>query len=416
MIENKTVTASTESEKKPRLQFIDMARSLAILLMIEGHFTGASLGNQFKNDAYLPYSIWHNLHGLTSPLFFTVTGLVFVYLLCKEQNVPYFQSERVRKGFSRVRMLLFWGYFIQLDLYTLIRDFYFGFKNVASGNGWDFQFHFEWLQAFHVLQSIGIGILLLLTIYGIRYLIGKGDLHWYYLASSIVTFIGYSYLKNYIQLDEVRLAGVVNANPSYWPTGFPPFIQNLFYGHYSEFNILRYSGYVLLGGMLGSIIRKYETKTRENWFGLTFIVAGVILFLFSQGFLAQIDTFNESIGLVKKGIFELNTNSFVRFGQVIFLLGILMLIDGNFKIKAPLFLKLGQNTLPIYVVHVIILYGGIFGFGLKPLVFDSNLSPYESIAISLIAMLTFTIMIKYIEPLERFYDKMLKVLRLRKRN
>lgn len=405
-----------ESVKKPRLQFIDMARSFAILLMIEGHFTGAALGNQFRSDAYLPYNIWHNLHGLTSPLFFTVTGLVFVYLLCKEQNVAYLQSERVRKGFSRVRMLLFWGYFIQLDFYTLFRDLYYGFENVANGKGWIFQFHFEWLQAFHVLQSIGVGIFLLLVIYGIRYLIGKGDMHWYYLAGGILIFIAYSQLKNHIQLDEARLAGAANAKPDYWPSGFPAFIQNMFYGQYSDFSILRYSGYVLLGGMLGSIIRKYEAKTRENWFGLTFIVVGAILFGFAQGMLAQIDTFTESIGLVKHGVFELNATSFVRYGQVVFLLGILMLVDGNFKIKAPLFLKLGQNTLPIYVVHVIILYGGIFGFGLKPNVFDSNLSPYESIAISLMAMLSFTVMIKYIEPLEEIYDKALKTIRLRKRN
>ena len=408
--------STPELAKKPRLQFIDMARSFAILLMIEGHFTGAALGDQYRNDAYLPYNIWHNLHGLTSPLFFTVTGLVFVYLLCKEQNVPYFQSERVRKGFGRVRMLLFWGYFIQLDFYTLFRDLYYGFKNVFTGNGWDFQFHFEWLQAFHVLQSIGVGIFLLLTIYGIRYLIGKGDMHWYYLTGGILIFIAYSQLKNYIQLDEAAIAGTANAHPHYWPNGFPAFIQNMFYGQYSDFSILRYAGYVLLGGMLGSIIRKYEAKTRENWFGLTFIIVGAILFGFAQAMLAQIDTFTESIGLVNHGVFELNATSFVRYGQVVFLLGILMLVDGNFKIKAPLFLKLGQNTLPIYVVHVIILYGGIFGFGLKPNVFNENLTPYQSMAISLIAMISFTIMIKYIEPLEEMYDKALKTLRLRKRN
>jgi fucose 4-O-acetylase-like acetyltransferase len=98
----------------------------------------------------------------------------------------------------------------------------------------------------------------------------------------------------------------------------------------------------------------------------------------------------------------------MRFGQVIGLLGILMLIDGNFKVKAPLFLKLGQNTLPIYVIHVIILYGGIFGIGLKPDVINLNLSPYESIGVSVIAMLSFTIMVKYIEPLEEVYNSVQK--------
>jgi fucose 4-O-acetylase-like acetyltransferase len=123
------------------------------------------------------------------------------------------------------------------------------------------------------------------------------------------------------------------------------------------------------------------------------------------------------IGLCKHGVYELNSTAFMRFGQVIGLLGILMLIDGNFKVKAPLFLKLGQNTLPIYVIHVIILYGGIFGIGLKPDVINLNLSPYASIGVSVIAMLSFTVMVKFIEPLENVYNSVLeKVFFWRKKN
>ncbi len=374
-------------------------------MMLEGHFTGAALTNAYRNEAFLPYKIWHNIHGLTSPLFFTVTGLVFVYLLCKEKNVSYFESDRVRKGFKRVRMLLFWGYFIQLDVNTIIRDLCYGFENVKNGKGWDFQFHFEWLQAFHVLQSIGIGILLLLIIYGLHYLIGKLEIHWYYFIAGLIIFIAYSHLKNYVQMDEIRLESSSIKTPNYWPNGFPSFIQNMFYGKYSDFGIIRYSGYVVFGGMVGSIIRKYEEKCKEFWFGGLFIVIGILLNVFAQTAFNNIDHFTEYIHLTDKGVFSLTSFSFMRFGQVISLLGLLMLIDARFKIKAGLFLKLGQNTLPIYIVHVIILYGGIFGFGLVPNFFDKNLPPLESIVISLSAIFAFVVFIKYIEPLEVIYNK-----------
>jgi hypothetical protein len=411
MSENQPVTLA-----KPRLQFIDMARSIAIIMMLEGHFTGAALSFEYRKDDFLAYRIWHNIHGLTSPLFFTVTGLVFVYLLCKEKNTSFLKSERVSKGFNRVRMLLFWGYFIQFNISVFFIDLYYGFRSVFNGWGWNFTFHFEWLQAFHVLQSIGIGILLLLLIYGVRYLIGKGEMHWYYLVGSLLIFIAYANLKNFIQLDEERLANIADSKPAYWPSGFPLFIQNMFYGQYSDFSILRYSGYVLLGGMLGSIIRKYEDKTRENWFGIMFIFVGGILIGLSQLTFVQIDNFVESIGLTKHGVFELNATSFIRFGQVVSLLGVLMLIDGNFKIKAPLFLKLGQNTLPIYIVHVILLYGGILGFGLKPLAFNSDLGPWSSITVSLLAIAFFVVMIYFIEPLEIFYNKQLNRIKFRKKS
>lgn len=382
--------------KKPRLQFIDMARSFAILLMLEGHFTGSALAIQYRNEDYLLYNFWHNLHGLTSPLFFTVTGIVFVYLLTGIKSTePFFRNSRVKKGFNRVFMLLFWGYIIQLNLWSIIKSLYYGSS-----------FHLDWFAAFHVLQSIAFGIAFLLLIYGIHMFFKKGDILWYYLIASIFIFIGYAQMKAHIQVDELRIAGTT-LKASYWPNGFPSLIQNMFYGKYSDFSFMRYSGYVLLGGMTGSIIRKYEHKTKENWFGITFILIGVFLNIFIQSIFVQLDSFTEMIGLCKQGVFVLNSTAIIRFGQVLGLIGILMLIDGNFKVKAPLFLKLGQNTLPIYIIHVIILYGGIFGLGLKPDVINLNLNPYAAISVSAIAMISFTIMVKYIEPLEKFYDYIL---------
>ncbi len=387
---------NTEKVKKPRLQFIDMARSFAILLMLEGHFTGAGLANQYRNEDYILYNIWHNLHGLTSPLFFTVTGIVFVYLLSGIKSTePFFDNSRVKKGFNRVFMLLFWGYIIQLNLWSVIKSIYYGTS-----------FHLDWFAAFHVLQSISFGIAFLLLIYGIHLLIKKGDIHWYYLIAALIVFIGYSQMKAHIQADELRIAGT-SLKASYWPNGFPSFIQNMFYGKYSDFSFMRYSGYVLLGGMTGSIIRKYEHLTKKKWFGILFIIIAIFLNVFIQPIFVQLDSFTELIGLCNLGVYELNSTAFMRFGQVIGLIGILMLIDGNFKVKAPLFLKLGQNTLPIYVIHVIILYGGIFGVGLKPDVINLNLNPYAAIGVSIIAMLSFTIMVKYIEPLEEFYNSVL---------
>jgi hypothetical protein len=397
-------SVATAPEKRPRLKFIDMSRSLAILLMLEGHFTGAALANEYRKDDYLLYKIWHNIHGLTSPLFFTVTGVIFVYLLSVNNTLPYFHNSRVKKGFKRVLELLFWGYFIQLSLWSIIQSFYYGSK-----------FHLEWFYAFHVLQSIGIGIFFLLVIYGLFKWINKGALHWYYLVSGLLLFVGYSSMKNYIQLDEQAIAEGLQKGPKYFPHNAPAFIQNMFYGKFSDFSFLRYSGYTILGGMLGSIIRTYENKTKEWWFGTTFFVAGIIISIFIQPIFRNIDNFTEWIGITEKGFYELNATAFIRYGQVVSVLGIFMLIDKYVDVKAKLYLKLGQNTLPIYVVHVIILYGGIFGIGLKPLVFDENLGPWIAAGISAIAILFFTLMVHYIEILEDKYETFIRLITFKKK-
>lgn len=391
---------------KPRLKFIDMARSIAILMMIEGHFTGAALAWEYRDsDQYLLFKGWHLLHGLTSPLFFTVTGIIFVYLLMgSKQDVPFWQNVRVRKGGRRVLQLLFWGYFIQLNLWVIGKSIYYGTE-----------FHMDWFYAFHVLQSIAIGLLLVISIYGVYRLIKIGKLYWYYLIAGSIMLVFYSLMKQHIRLDETLLQSGAATDPSYWPSGAPKFIQNMFYGQFSTFSFVRMSFFTIFGGMLGAIIRTYEHKVREWWFGVVVILVGLIISFFIRDLFVFIDDMTEYFGFTPHGVFELNSTSMSRFGQVVVLIGLLMLIDRSFKIKAPLFLKVGQTTFPIYVVHVIILYGGLFGFGLKPDVFDRNLSPYLAVAISATAIAFFVMMVKYIEPLTKIYDSVMYALRVKKR-
>lgn len=392
-------------EAKPRLKFIDMARSIAILMMLEGHFTGSALSDAYRNPDYFLYNVWHIIHGLTSPLFFTVTGLIFVYLLVGSKNdIRFWDNIRVRKGGRRVLQLLFWGYFIQLNLWVIGKSIYYGSE-----------FHMDWFYAFHVLQSIAVGLFMVISIYGIYRLFKFGKLYWYYLIGGIIMLILYSWMKEYIRHDELLMKNGYAAHPNFWPSGAPKIIQNMFYGQFSEFSFVRMSFYTLFGGMIGALIRTYEHRVREWWFGITVVVIGLIVSIFIRYFLIGIDEITEYIGLTSNGVMELNATSISRFGQVVVLLGLLILVDRTFKIKAPLFLKIGQTTFAIYVVHVIILYGGLFGIGLKPLVFDRDLSPYAAAAISLTAIACFALMVKYIDPLTKIYDSVMYALHFKKR-
>ena len=403
---------------KARLKFIDMARSIAILMMIEGHFTGAALSDEYRNSDFWLYSFWHNLHGLTSPLFFAVTGVVFVYLLSKSKDEPYFKNERVKKGFKRVRMLLFWGYFIQFNFIVFGKSLYYGFKNVFNGNGWVFNFHFDWFYAFHVLQSIGIGILILLIIFGIYKLINFGALHWYYLIGGVIIFTIYGYIKHHIWWDDqlIDLGDITNKERHYWPANAPKFIQNMFYGQFSDFSFVRYSGYTIMGGMIGSIIRSYEHNVKKWWFGTNFIIIGLLFAIFSPVMFNNVDAFTNWIGLTEYSHFVFNGTSFSRLGQVAILLGVLMLVDAYINVKAHLLLKIGQNTFPVYIVHVIILYGGILGLGLDSSDwFHRQFNPWISIGISTFFILIFFYMVKHIEPLTNLYYKVFGFMYVKKR-
>ena len=73
--------------QKTRLYFIDIARSIAILLMLEGHFVDNGLMDVYQDKTYDFYNAWLFIRGFTSPIFLTITGIVFTYLLIGNDQI-----------------------------------------------------------------------------------------------------------------------------------------------------------------------------------------------------------------------------------------------------------------------------------------------------------------------------------------
>ncbi len=371
-----------------------MARTIAILMMIEGHFTGAALDASYRNEEYPLYYAWHLFHGLTAPMFFTVTGLIFVYLLLGNESYSFWSNPRVNKGFKRISTLFFWGYLIQFNLRFLIDDLS-GIK----------PYNYNTIFGFHVLQSIAMCLAIIILTYGIYKLIKKGPVYLYFLLMAVLMLVVSGVLRHYIGIDKYRLDHGITSEPNYWPHHFPVIIQNMFYGPQTAFSFVHTATYTLIGGMIGAIIKLNQEKVKNYGFILRFLLGGILLSLLSVPLLHLIKWMIFKFGIVDQGYFHENIITVARLGQVIAVLGALMLVDKLFTIKSGLFLKIGQHTLPIYVVHVIILYGGITGLGLKPEVFNRDLAPYWAILISITAMSLSALMVKYIEPLERIYNR-----------
>lgn len=352
--------------KRPRLKFIDMARSIAILLMLEGHFVDATLGNnfrsvkQFVNPDYMAYDVWLEIRGYTSPMFLTMTGMVFVYLLYMNRQSGFFQNQRVRKGFRRVLELLFWGYFLNP-------------------------------RGFHILQCIGYGILGLLLIYGIYKLVKVIPLWVYYFAVSLLIF------SCYAPLSELRIDG----EKIPWPYGFPEFIQNMFNAPRSQFPLAPNLGYTFFGAGIGVLLHQNWLRNFKWNISLFLVTLGAILAFFSYDIMEFLHYkfiyffgFGISDFLAAKWLFEIQ-------GWVLMILGLLATLEKVITIPDGLFLKIGQNTLSIFVVHMMILYGAVIHIGITTF-FSRNgnaLNPYEAAIGAALFITAFVFMIKYLEPL-----------------
>ena len=69
-----------------RLFFIDAVRAFAILMMLQGHFIDTLLNPIYRDESNMMYHIWSYSRGITAPTFFTISGLVFLYLLLKAKD------------------------------------------------------------------------------------------------------------------------------------------------------------------------------------------------------------------------------------------------------------------------------------------------------------------------------------------
>ena len=382
------------AKPKVRLKFIDMARSFAILLMLEGHFIEhtfkdfkpmIALVKEKGTSGYILFDWWYFMKGFTAPLFFVVTGVVFVYLLARNKEAGFAKNPRVQKGFRRALELLFWGYMLQLNI-----------RHITN----TFNHEFPWLYAFHVLQSIGIGIIFLLFIFGLYKLIHKGPLYLYYFIAGSAIFCLYPSMK-YV------------SDGVYFPTNAPQVVQNIIHGPKSVFAIIPWMAFTLYGGMVGALIIRFQDYVKNYWFSLIFISVGAIL----NGFGRPIGIFlDDSLEMINIDLLLVgNAWLYGRMGQVFIALGILMLVDRWIDFKGELFLKIGQNTLPIYIIHVVILYGGIFGIGLNQFM-KHSLSGLEAIIGSVIFIASFVVFIKYFEFFDEIKKRIVGLLKLKKRS
>lgn len=317
-------------EKKHRIIFIDLMRAFAVFQMVQGHTINALLADNFRNTDNLLFATWHFMRGLTAPIFMFTAGIVFTYLFRLVQK-PFKDNPRVKKGIKRGFLLIFLGYLLRYPTWTVF-DF-----SYVSDYSWGVFF------AVDVLQLIGFSLLALLAL---LYLSEKFKLDDYIIISVAALII---FLVSPI---------FFNIN---WNTFLPQAIAGYFYtGTGSLFPLFPWSGYVIAGGVLGAYLAKHPLVFKSSKFSLTLLIFGFILIVVSMVIKHTIIlTGNEA--LVNSATTSL---IFFRVGCVLLLNSIVSYISLKVSSIPKVVILIGRNTLMIYVVHLLILYGSAWNPGL----------------------------------------------------
>lgn len=321
-----------------RLYFIDAVRAFAILMMLQGHFIDTLLDPFYKNSNYLAYQTWEYFRGITAPIFFTISGLIFSYLLIKAKHKAN-EAKRMRKGIQRGLLLIVIGYSLRIPFLSWL----FGYFN-------------NLFLIVDVLHCIGLSLIIIVITYRLTF---KNTLVFsiIMLLLGLVIFITEP-LYRFLELPDIPIAisnYVSKANGS-------------------VFNIIPWFGYVAFGAFISTLFYKYLERPRFKMVIISsFFVFGVFLMLSSSWLLRKLYALTD-IELLKE---VANFNYlFIRLGNVLVIFGLFYALERY--LKQAVILKIGQKTLSIYVIHSIIIFGSYTGIGLSQYI-GKSLEPFQAV-------------------------------------
>lgn len=363
---------------RQRIHHIDAMRAFAILMMLQGHFIYTMMDLAYFDSENSWYLIWKFCRGFTAPIFFTVTGIILIYLLFKKNDEAY-REKRLKKGVKRGFYLIFWGYLLRLNFSGL----FYGQINQS----------FWWLD---VLHCIGLAMILMMGLYRLLKPLPIAIYQGILLLLSMLIFVTEPLLAN-LSLESV-------------PVFLQPFINRT---SGSIFTPFPWVGYTIFGGFLGTIYSGlYRTDfSKRLLFGGLFAGVGIWLTYQSSNFLMDVHRFG-ICDVCKAAAY--NNYLFIRLGNVLVINAFFIFFEPIFA-QMRWFSKIGQQTLNIYIVHVIILFKTFFGFGLA-YNFSHSLPPIPAIIGAIIFMGIATIIGVNINPMKNWLSKQLPIIRTKSAN
>ncbi len=321
-------------------------RAWAILMMLQGHFVDGLLDTAFRDASSPVFAVWKYFRGITAPVFFTVSGFIFTYLLVRgdKQGI---KNPRVKKGIKRGLELLFIGYLLRMNLFGLLQgELYASFYLVD------------------VLHCIGLSLLGIIGIYLIAQKHKKSLLPFLLLGVTLFLFLLEPLYKT-------------------WGFTFLPdaFANYLTKSNGSVFTIFPWFGYAAFGGFVSLLFTKFKNFKYLYPAAIAIATIGGLVLIFSstEVFLS----FSRATGIQLFADVFFNNYLFIRLGDVLLVFALFMLLRSF--LKSPTVLKIGQSTLSIYIVHFVILYGSFTGLGLYRFLHHS-LTPTLAISGALVFM------------------------------
>jgi len=297
---------------KKRYLFLDVLRAIAVAEMIHGHSLDGLLDITLR---YTPFFVnWTHVRGYTAPIFLFAAGFAFAIVTLPRIDQYSKFSKTLLQRIQRLSFVVLLGYLMYLPHFSLRMTI------LSVGTpAWDS------LLRVDILRCIGVSVICL-------------QLWFLPKPNRVVTWavIGLATIALPVLTPVVRDSGFVQS--------MPDVIRYYFMD--SRFPLFYYSSFLFLGFMMGFLFN----EQRNSWVEYSLVIA-LVLIVFGQI-------------LPWAGVLS-GLRSFVTKGGVIILLTVLLQRCEGVWVRLPSPVKyFGQESLVVYVVHLMVIYGSVLNKGM----------------------------------------------------
>ncbi|MFA6468694.1 MAG: heparan-alpha-glucosaminide N-acetyltransferase domain-containing protein [Bacteroidota bacterium] len=329
---------------KQRYLFIDLLRFLAVVFMVQGHTFDALLDFELRSN--LLFFVHDFFHGFIAPMFLFASGVAFGISTMKKWEEHTAPTRHVARRYGKFIGLIVIGYALHLPFFSLT-------KIVREATSAEIA---TWLQV-DALHCIAVTMLLLQSAVFILK-DEKKFIRWTIVSAAIIIFLSpIIWSLDLVNSLPLWLASYLNAGNNSWFPLFP------------------WSAYILCGVIFASIFLNAKEHYHAVQLMQNTVSVGIVMLIVSI-IVINLPTHMYPLHDVWK------VNPLIiaaRLGFVLLVTSAVFFAEHSFKITSKIPQIIGRESLFIYVLHLIILYGSVMNKGLQHLILPT-LSVMEALA------------------------------------
>ncbi|HEX7358641.1 MAG TPA: heparan-alpha-glucosaminide N-acetyltransferase domain-containing protein [Ignavibacteriaceae bacterium] len=346
----------------------DLLRGLVIIIMIEVHVFNAFLLPELKQSYW--FSVLNFINGLVAPSFLFVSGFAFqVSSVGKLDEMRKF-GKAFWKKMMRIFQIIIIGYVLHLPYYSFSK-----IVNEATPQ------QLKDFFAVDVLQCIGVGLLFLFLT---RLLIKSDKTYHNFLISSLVF--------------------VTLISPLLWKIDFNQYVHPLVGNYFNRLNgslfpVFPWLNFLLAGGIFAKYFVDARERNEEKKFIKSITITGLAVLLFGHLFYS---------GLFPKTLTSILPNPVFfleRLGYILVLFYFCWIVDRKTNAKNSFVMDASRESLLVYWLHLIIIYGMFWNEKSFAIIIGNNLNVSAAIGATFLLIMVMILIAKLWGQAKKRYPK-----------